>query len=74
MDKIKIYPPTLEGTEEMIEELAPRKIPVREEFDETAAENLAEETARDEDWGLKTETDPIGEDVEDNEKNQKSDE
>jgi len=39
-----------------------------------AAENLAEDTARDEDWGLKTETDPIGEDVEDNEKNQKSDE
>jgi len=48
MDKIKIYPPTLEGTEEMIEELAPRKIPVREEFDETAAENLAEKTAEEE--------------------------
>ena len=38
-----------------------------------AAENLAEETARDEDWGLKTETDPLGEpeEKEFNEDNQK---
>ena len=65
MEKLKIYSPTIEGTAEMLEDLVSRKIPVREEFDETAAENLAEDTARDKEFEE--------EDKEDNELNQEYD-